>query len=315
MADQLQQRKFDSFTIINNGLIETDLLTEHEKIVYIVIKKHLNQKSQTAFPGMATIAREARICKSVVIKAIQGLEEKGLLIVKRQTTKYNETKTNRYHFNEFSELWKAKTVDELKKIAAETSIQITDDEIINKALQIDKKKRQRLYNQLAKEFAKKREPEALPADQSNNDSSTQLNISKQFDNTLNLTKSQVLERYTINQIRQIFDYDIMIHDNPYSQQDIDSVMDILYTALNTNKETIRIAGQDKPTMVVISKLMKLHTESILYAIKLYKQQTQRIKNPTSYMLTILYNAPEQFNLDIQNQVSHNTAYQNRVDRR
>ena len=310
MADQLQQRKFDSFTIINNGLIETDLLTEHEKIVYIVIKKHLNQKTQTAFPGMATIAREARICKSVVIKAIQGLEEKGLLIVKRQTTKYNEKKTNRYYFNEFSELWKAKTVDELKKIAAETSIQITDDEIINKALQIDKKKRQRLYNQLAKEFAKKREPEALPADQSNNDSSTQLNISKQFDNTLNLTKSQDLERYTINQIKQFFDYDIMVHDNPYSQQDIDSVMDILYTALNTNKETIRIAGQDKPSMVVISKLMKLHHETIMYAIEKYHKQTERIKNPTSYMLTILYSAPEQFNLDIQNQVSHDMAHWN-----
>ena len=128
------------------------------------------------------------------------------------------------------------------------------------------------------------------------------------------TESQHLERYTINQIKQLFDYDIMLHDNPYSQQDIDSVIDILYTALNTNKETIRIAGQDKPSMVVIGKLMKLHKESIMYAIETYQKQTERIKNPTSYMLTILYNAPEQFNLDIQNQVSHNTAYQNRVDR-
>ena len=132
--------------------------------------------------------------------------------------------------------------------------------------------------------------------------------------TMKQTESQHLERYTINQIKQLFDYDIMLHDNPYSQQDIDSVIDILYTALNTNKETIRIAGQDKPSMVVIGKLMKLHKESIMYAIETYQKQTERIKNPTSYMLTILYNAPEQFNLDIQNQVSHNTAYQNRVDR-
>lgn len=80
MADKLQQGKFDSFTIVNNGLIETDLLTEHEKMVYIVIRKHLNQEKQTAFPGMATIAREARISKSQVLRAIKGLEEKGLLI-------------------------------------------------------------------------------------------------------------------------------------------------------------------------------------------------------------------------------------------
>ena len=115
MADRLQQGKFDSFTIISNGLIETDLLTEHEKMVYIVIRKHLNQEKQTAFPGMATIAREARISKSQVLRAIKGLEEKGLLIVKRQTTKYNEKKTNVYRFNDFSGLWKARTVDELKK--------------------------------------------------------------------------------------------------------------------------------------------------------------------------------------------------------
>ena len=95
-----------------------------------------------------------------------------------------------------------------------------------------------------------------------------------------------------------------------SQQDIDSVIDILYTALNTNKETIRIAGQDKPSMVVISKLMKLHHETIMYAIERYHKQTERIKNPTSYMLTILYSAPEQFNLDIQNQVSHDMAHWN-----
>ncbi|MBD5132439.1 MAG: hypothetical protein HDT28_07640 [Clostridiales bacterium] len=310
MTDKLQQGKFDSFTIISNGLIETDLLTEHEKIVYIVIRKHLNQESQVAFPGMTTISREARISKSQVLRAIKGLEEKRLLIVKRQTTKYNEKKTNIYRFNDFAELWKAKTINELKKIATETPIPLTDDEIINKALQIDKRKRQKLYTQLAKEFEKEKEPETLQADQSNNISSTQLNnIDINKDNT-NKTKSQELERYTIDQIHQLFDYDIMLQDNPYQQNDIDSVMDILYTTMNTTKAIIRIAGEDKPSMVVIGKLMKLHNESIMYAIEKYKEQTERIKNPTAYMLTILYNAPEQFNLDIKNQVSHDMAHWN-----
>lgn len=96
----------------------------------------------------------------------------------------------------------------------------------------------------------------------------------------------------------------MLYDNPYEKQHIDSVMDILHTTLNTSKKTIRIAGTNKPTMVVIGKLMKLNNESIMYAIKKFKEQTERIKNPTSYMLTILYMAPEQFQLDITNQVQH-----------
>lgn len=83
---------------------------------------------------------------------------------------------------------------------------MTDDEIINKALQIDKEKRQKLYNQLAKEFEKEKEPETLQADQSNNDSSTQINNSNQFNATTDFKESQ--ER-SIEQIRQLFDYDIM----------------------------------------------------------------------------------------------------------
>lgn len=306
MTDKLQQGKFDSFTIVSNGLIETELLTEHEKIVYIVIRKHLNQEKQIAFPGMATISREARISKSQVIKAIKGLEEKGLLLVERQTTKYNEKKTNIYRFNDFAELWKAKTVDELKKIATETSTSLTDDEIINKALQIDKKKRQELYNQLAKEFEKEKELEATAPTKVTEDSSTQQQINI-VNSTTKQAKSQAPERYTLDQIHHLFNYDIMIHDYPCQQKAIDSVMSILHTALNTTKATIRIAGQDKPSITVIAKLIKLDKEAIMYALEKFSEQTERIKNPTAYLLTILYHANEQYHFDTKNQVAHDFA--------
>lgn len=68
---------------------------------------------------------------------------------------------------------------------------------------------------------------------------------KQFD-IVNITadsqESQDFERYTVSQIRQIFDYDAMIHDNPCRKQDIDSVMDILHTAMNTTRNTIDCRG-------------------------------------------------------------------------
>ena len=99
----------------------------------------------------------------------------------------------------------------------------------------------------------------------------------------------------------------MIYDNPARQQDIDSVMNILHTAMNTTKATVRIAREDKPSMVVIGKLMKLTYAEIMYSIEKYQEQTERIKNPASYMLTLLYNSKEQMNLDITNQVQHNTS--------
>ena len=116
-----------------------------------------------------------------------------------------------------------------------------------------------------------------------------------------------MERYTLEEIKAIYEYDVMISDNPYQKNDIDSVMSILHTNLNTTKPTIRIGGEDKPSMVVIGKLMKLTYSGIMYAIGKFKEQTERIKNPTSYMLTLLYNAEEQLSLDLTNQVRHDMA--------
>ena len=96
----------------------------------------------------------------------------------------------------------------------------------------------------------------------------------------------------------------MLYDYPNQKQNIDSVMDVLHTAMNTTQPVIRVGSENKPAMTVIGKLMKLQKDSIIYAISKFSEQTERIKNPRAYMLTILYHAPEQFILDTQNQVVH-----------
>lgn len=121
-----------------------------------------------------------------------------------------------------------------------------------------------------------------------------------FNTTGNPAKSQASERYSLEQIRELFDYDVMVYDYPDRRQDIDAVMSILYTAMNTTGPAIRVSGQDKPAMAVIGKLMKLDKDSIMYAIRKYNEQRRRITSPRAYMLTILYHAPEQFYLDITN---------------
>lgn len=137
------------------------------------------------------------------------------------------------------------------------------------------------------------------------DSSTQLNNFNQFDTTTNSGESQDLERYTLDQIKQLFDYDIMIADHSERKTDIDIVFTILYDALNWAKPTIRVDGQDKPSMVVISKLMKLEQSDLWYTIEKYHEQQERIKNVNAYLLTILYHAKEQSYLDLMNLGHHN----------
>ena len=80
---------------------------------------------------------------------------------------------------------------------------------------------------------------------------------------------------------------------------------ILYDTLNSTKQTTRISGEDKPTMVVVGKLMKLQPDDLIYSINKYHEQTERIKNVKGYLLTLLYNSREQQHLDIMNLGHHN----------
>ena len=282
------------FVMLYHDFIKCNLLNWNEKDLYIILLTYAEKDSKQCFPSISELCNISGKSRNTILKAINGLEKKKILKKEKRVTKKGQT-SNLYTLYDIDITWKSENIEELK-----TTIDETEEKCMIEAL-------------IAKGYTvtKDREPTSLPA--------KVIDVSPQYqndipNNTSNSEQSQDslkrLERYTIDQIKQFFDYDIMLHDNPYSQQDIDSVMDILYTALNTNKETIRIAGQDKPSMVVISKLMKLHHETIMYAIEKYHKQTERIKNPTSYMITILYSAPEQFNLDIQNQVSHDMAHWN-----
>ena len=106
-------------------------------------------------------------------------------------------------------------------------------------------------------------------------------------------------------IKTLYEYDDLIIQYPAKQTDINIVLDILYDTLNSTKQTIRISGEDKPTMVVVGKLMKLQPNDLIYSIDKYHEQTERIKNVKGYLLTLLYNSREQQHLDIMNLGHHN----------
>lgn len=280
------------FIIVYHDFLDNTVLTDtYEMMVFIALKKFADDKNQ-CFPSLEKLSKITRMSKRKIQDTLKELEKKHIIGIEKRSRKDGGSTSNLYTLYDFKELWDTDDNKEVVGIIDEMQEKLMIEVLTAKGYYISKEK----------------ELESEPT-KAQNQALNKNNIYTSKDN-MKESKSQDLERYTIDQIRQIFDYAIMIHDNPYSQQDIDSVMDILYTALNTNKETIRIAGQDKPSMVVIGKLMKLHKESIMYAIEKYHKQTERIKNPTSYMLTILYSAPEQFNLDIQNQVSHDMAHWN-----
>ena len=280
------QRKF---TLVYNDFLESDLLNYYEKMVFITLKKFADNETMRAFPSLKTIHSITGISLSQVRRSIEHMEELGVLSVEHRTDKDRGHQSNLYTLYDYAEIW---NVD-----SSENDVAAVADEISEAKLVAELKARG--YTVIKEKEPDKTEPTKVTVEPS-----TKLNQFDIVNTTINSEKSQELERYTIEQIRQIFDYDILVNDKPLWQRDIDSVFSILHTALNTTKETIRVSGEDKPTMIVIGKLMKLDYSEIMYCIEKYSEQTERIKNPTAYMLTLLYNAKEQMNLDISNQVQH-----------
>ena len=283
------QRKF---TKIFNDFLESELLDKHEKLIFIAIKRFADNETLVAFPSLKTLHKMTGISIKWIQKSINHMEELGILRVEQRISEENGIQSNLYTLYDYAEVWKTGKNEEIKEIIHRTEIQHMIDILKSFGYSVNKEKGL----------------ESEPTKAQNQAIQHLKNQTDMPDITTNLDESQHLERYTLEDIKQLFDYDIMIHDTPFLQQDIDSVMDILHTAMNSNKTTIRIAREDKPAMVVIGKLMKLGKESIVYAIGKFKEQTGRIKNPASYMLTILYNAPEQYRLDIQNRAIHDMAH-------
>lgn len=279
------QRKF---TIVYNDFLESELLDKHEKLIYIAIKRFADNDTLKAFPSLKTLHKITGISIRWIKKSIEHMEQLGVISVEHREDDEKGHQSNLYTLYDYAEIWNVGSSEDVAAVADE----ISEAKLVAEL-------RARGYTVI-----KEKEPDTLQADQSDNESSTQLNQFDIVNTTINSKESQEVERYSLVEIRAFYDYDIMVSDNPFAKNDIDSVIDILHTNLNSTKKTIRIGGEDKPAMVVISKLMKLTYSEIMYAIDKFKEQTDRIKNPTAYMLTLLYNAKEQMNFDISNQVQH-----------
>ena len=68
-----------------------------------------------------------------------------------------------------------------------------------------------------------------------------------------------------------------------------------------------IAGDDKPTEVVRSRLKKLNADHIRFVLDSLAENTAPVRNMKQYLLAMLYNAPTTMNLYYQNKTNHDFA--------
>ncbi len=296
-----------------HDFMDCELLNGEEKIIYLALKRFVNVKldSGQAYPSIEKIQKITSWGNKKVIKYINSLVKKGIIEKEQQGL----TKPNLYTIKDSQEMWKSKNLEELKN--AEENI-IDFSKIPTEVLEKELEKRK-----------KRNEPETSPLPSKakeetdsniNNANSLESNYTAVSCDCQEMCKNQrqkqekneIKEQYPLEMLKEHYEYEIMVFDNKNIQTDIDTAFSVLYEAMNTKKETIRIKSEDKPTQVVISKLLKLTRFGILYAIDKYKEQTNRIDYPTSYLLTLLYEAEEQQHLDVTNRVQYDMTHQNQL---
>lgn len=274
------------FIMVYQDFLESDLLDNHyQKLVYVYLKKFADSKNQ-CFPSVKTLSKLTKISVNKVKLTLAELEKKGVISKENRTRPDGGKSSNLYTLYDFKELWDAGSSEEVATVVDEYE----DKKLIS------------LLEAKGYTVIKEKELESEPTK-----AQTQALELNQYDMVNNIIKSnecQVMERYTHDQIRQIFELDYILLDYPNYKTDVSTVENILYDVMNTSKPTVRIAGEDKPTMIVIGKLMKLDKDLIVYAIEKYHEHKGEINNPISYMRTILYNAPEQFDLEVRNRINN-----------
>lgn len=277
------------FIMIYHDFIESELLSNPYQVALYVCLKKFADKNNQCFPSLKKIAKVSKMSQRKAQETLKEFEEKHIITIENRVGADGGKSSNLYTLNDCKEIWNAEDIDEVEKILDEAEEKRMIDLLTAKGYCISKEKG--LDSEPSKEQS-----------QAPNNNNTYIN-----ENITDKPKSQE-ERYTLEEIRQLFDYKILLNDYPDRQQDVDCAMDVLHTTLNTSKPIIRVSGEDKPTMVVVSKLMKLNKDDIIYALDRFAEQTERVKNPTAYLLAILYSAKEQYHFDTINRVSHDMAH-------
>lgn len=279
------------FFLVYQDFLNSDVLdTADQKLLFIILKSFAN-KQNTCFPSLQKLSKISKLSKRKVQSTLKELESKGVLKVEKRVREDGGLSSNLYTLYDFKELWSS----------------VGDDEIATAIDDFEEHRMIKLLKAKGYSITKEKELVSVPAKVTDTSPAISSISSSNYKKIVEKSQESVVNAYNMEVLKALYEYKIMIFDHPDMQQDIDVVMNILYDTLNTKTDTIRINRENKPASVVKAKLLKLNSSHILYVIKKYKEQTEKINNPEGYIITLLYKASEQMHLDINNQVMHDLS--------
>ena len=114
---------------------------------------------------------------------------------------------------------------------------------------------------------------------------------------------KLLEEY----FSRSLEIELLLRLYPDDEDTIYQIVDLLVDTCDSKRKLIRIAGDDKPAEVVLSRLKKLNADHIRFVLDCLAAKTSPIRNMKQYLLAALFNAPTTIQLYYQNKVNHDLA--------
>ena len=114
---------------------------------------------------------------------------------------------------------------------------------------------------------------------------------------------KLLEEY----FSRSLEIELLLRLYPDDEDTIYQIVDLLVDTCDSKRNLIRIAGDDKPAEVVLSRLKKLNADHIRFILDCLAANTSPIRNMKQYLLAALFNAPTTIQLYYQNKVNHDLA--------
>ena len=105
-------------------------------------------------------------------------------------------------------------------------------------------------------------------------------------------------------ILENIDYDILTQDEKLDRDRLDELVELMVDTVCSNREMIRIAGDDYPAEVVKSRFLKIDSSHIEYVLERMREDTTYVRNIKKYLLAALYNAPVTMDSYYTSLVSH-----------
>ena len=105
-------------------------------------------------------------------------------------------------------------------------------------------------------------------------------------------------------ILENIEYDCLIQNHHLDRNRLDELVELMVDTVCSNREMIRIAGDDYPAEVVKPRFLKIDSSHIEYVLERMRENTTYVRNIKKYLLAALYNAPVTMDSYYTSLVSH-----------